>query len=167
MYYRFAKAFHLLAVLFFIVTFLYLYSGLPEKVVLDMDESGKALKTISRDMFFYIGIGVFVILNLLLITPAKLIETKSSSNLRKLFKVGDPYRDYILSWIYSFVGIINISIVVIAFYIHNINGSPELGSGNKSQFLLYILPVFFVIWIVMLFVILSKKLRQVKSPSEK
>ncbi|MDN3670911.1 DNA topoisomerase IV [Echinicola jeungdonensis] len=163
MYYRFAKAFHLLTVLFFIVTFLYLYSGLPEKVILEVDEFGEILKTISRNTFFYTGIGVFVILNLLLVTPAKMIENKTSRNLRKLFEVGDPSRDQILSWIYSFVGIINVSIVVIAFYIHNINRSLELGIENNSQFLMYVLPIFFVIWIVMLFVILTRKIRQVKS----
>ena len=67
-----------------------------------------------------------------------------------------------LTWIYSFVGIINVSIIVVAVYIFQLNGVIE-ETGRPSGFGLYVLPVLFVIWMVLLFVLLTKKMRTVQS----
>jgi len=164
MNHRFAKAFHLLSVLSFIIIFMYIYSALPEKVSFELDTEGNPLKVIGRDAFFYIGIGAFIILNVILVTPAKMIENKSTVNIRKLFQIGDPFRENMLTWIYSFVSIINVSIVIVSLYIHGLNGYLE-ETGKPSAFGLYLLPVFFLVWIIALFVILSKKMKAVKSNS--
>lgn len=159
---RFAKAFHLISVLLFIVIFMYIYAALPELVTVEMDAGGNALKQIGRDTFFYIGIGAFVVLNVLLVFPAKMIENNSTLNIRRLFPKGDPFRSNMLAWIYSFVGIINISIVILAVYIHGLNGVNE-EMVVPSGFGLYLLPVLFVVWIVALFVLLAKKVKAMKA----
>ncbi|WP_200979016.1 DNA topoisomerase IV [Echinicola sp. 20G] len=162
MNHRFAKAFHLLSVLLFIVIFMYIYSALPTQVSFEVDANGLPLKVIDKDIFFYIGIGAFVILNVLLITPAKMIENKATPNFRRLFQKGDPFKENMLAWIYSFVAVLNVSIIIIALYIHGINGIIE-EKGQPSPIGLYCIAVFFVIWIVALFVILSKKMKAVQS----
>ncbi|GAB3658531.1 hypothetical protein GCM10028791_31570 [Echinicola sediminis] len=144
---------------------MYIYSALPEQVSFELDAEGSPLKVIGRDTFFYMGIGAFVILNVLLVTPAKMIESKATFNIRKLFQNGDPFKDHMLTWIYSFVAIINVSIVIVSLYIHGLNGDIDT-FGKPSGFGLYLLPVFFLAWIIALFVILSTKMKAIKSNSE-
>ncbi|WP_215226745.1 DNA topoisomerase IV [Echinicola shivajiensis] len=162
MNYRFAKAFHLLSVFFFIAIFLYIYSALPQQVNYELGESGETLKVIDKNTFFYVGIALFILLNMVLITPAKMIENKSTVNIKKLFRNGDPFKDNMLTWFYSFASVLNISIIIIAFYVHGINGMTET-IGDRSGYGLYLIPVFFVIWIVWLFVNVSKKMNNLKS----
>ncbi|QDH80650.1 DNA topoisomerase IV [Echinicola soli] len=162
MNHRFAKAFHLITVLAFIVIFMYIYSGLPEMVGFELNEEGFAHGVMNKNIFFYIVIGIFLVLNILLVTPAKLIESGASPNIKKLFAKGDPFREQMLTWIYSFVGIINVSIIVVVMYLFQLNGTIE-ETGRPSGLGLYILPVLFVIWTVILFILLTRKMKSVQS----
>ncbi|KEO74046.1 hypothetical protein [Anditalea andensis] len=162
MYRRFAKAFHLLSVLLFVFLFMYIYAALPENVAYQIDERGFPLISISRDSFFYIGITVFLFLNFLLIIPAKLIDKQATLNLKKLFPKFEPFTDHMLGWFYSFAGVLNITVAIVALHIHGINNQNEINSSDFSLFY-YMVPLFFIVWIIMLFVILGKKLKQVRS----
>jgi len=162
MYSRFAKAFYLLSVLLFIVLFMYIYAALPEQVAYRFNELGQAVAAISRDTFFYIGLATFLVLNFILITPGKMIEKQSTMKFKRLFPVGDPFRDQILAWIYSFASIINVSTVIIAFYIHSLNNQEEIRAAEFNPFF-YMVPFFFLVWIILLFVILGNKLKQVRA----
>jgi hypothetical protein len=103
-----------------------------------------------------------VILNFVVILPAKLIENKSTKNFRRLFPTGDPFREYILTWAYSFAGIINISLSILAFFVHSINHQNEIAAGEFA-FFFYLIPVFFVVWMVGLFWILSQKFKSIQA----
>jgi hypothetical protein len=162
MYSRFAKAFHLLSVMLFVILFMYIYAALPENVAYQIDDAGMPVRSIARDTFFWIGIVTFIVLNLILLTPGKMIEKKATANLRKLFPTGDPFRDKMLGWIYSFAAVINVSTVIIAFYVHSINNQYEIRSEEFNPFF-YMIPLFFLVWIILLFVILGNKLKQVRS----
>ncbi|HSJ67120.1 MAG TPA: hypothetical protein VK921_05585 [Anditalea sp.] len=162
MYRRFAKAFHLLSVLLFIFIFMYIYASLPENVAYQVDSRGFPIESISRDSFFYIGIIVFVLLNILLIIPAKLIDKQATYNLKKLFPKHEPFTDQMLGWLYSFGAVLNITVAIIALHIHGINNQQELTSADFNPFY-YMIPIFFIVWIIALFVILGRKLKQVRS----
>jgi hypothetical protein len=156
MYYRFGKVFHFLSVLLFIFSFLYIYSALNELVVLEISEEGEVVKSMGKNTFFYSGLLIFIILNVTLLTPAKLIEHQSTKNLKKLFPIGDEFRDYMLTWIYSFIGIINFSLSIMGLYVHSINNQNEISTGSFA-FFFYLIPIFFVVWVIGLFWILLKK----------
>jgi len=156
MYYRFGKVFHFLSVVLFIFSFLYIYSALSEWVALEISEDGEVVKRMSKNSFFYTGLLVFIVLNVLLLTPAKLIEHQSTKNLKRLFPIGDEFRDYMLTWIYSFVGIVNFSLSIMGLFVHSINNQNEIGTGSFA-FFFYLIPIFFVVWIIGLFWILLKK----------
>jgi len=162
MYRRFAKAFHLLSVLLFVFIFMYIYASLPENVAYQIDNRGFPIESISRDSFFYIGIVVFLLLNFLLIIPAKLIDKQATYNLKKLFPKHEPFTDQMLGWLYSFGAILNITVAIITLHIHGINNQQELTSADFNPFY-YMVPIFFIVWIIALFVILGKKLQQVRS----
>lgn len=162
MYYRFGKVFHFLSVLIFIFVFLYTYSALPDQVIYEIDSRRGESKIMTKDSFFYIGIILFMVLNVILIIPGKLIENQSTKNLKKLFPIGDIFRDYILTWIYSFVGIINISLCIMCLFVHSLNNQNEISSG-EFNFFFYLIPIFFVVWIVGLFWILLQKFKSLQS----
>lgn len=164
MYYRFGKVFHFISILLFLFTFLYFYSAMPDIIAYELDENGYATKEISKGTFFYIGIILFAVLNFVLITPAKLIENKSTKTFRQLFPTGDVFRDYMLTWIYSFTGVINISLAIMSLFIHAINNQNEIGSGSYS-FFFYLIPILFLVWIIVLFWILLQKFNAIRNNS--
>lgn len=161
MYYRFGKVFHVLSSLFFVFMLLYTYAALPDFVAYEITEGGSPVKGMGKSSYFYSAIALFLFLNLVLIIPAKLIENQSTANLKKLFPTGDVFRDYMLTWIYSFVGILNVSLCIMALFVHSINNQNEIGTGSFAVFF-YLVPIFFVVWIVGLFWILIQKFKSVQ-----
>lgn len=161
MYYRFGKVFHFLSILLFIFVFLYTYSALPDLVGFEQDENGEFTKSGTKSTFFYIGIIAFALLNLLLALPAKMIEKQSTPNLKRLFPKGDTITDYLVAWMYSFMGIINISLSIMSLFVHAINNQNEIGTSSFS-FFFYLVPVLFVVWIIALFWILLQKFKSIQ-----
>lgn len=164
MYYRFGKAIYLLGVLLFIFVLLYFYSALPERVSIQMNEQGVSSWNLEKSVFFYGMIFCFLIFNGLVLLPPKLLETKSHQGLRKIFPVGDVYRDYFLAWFYSFGFILNFSLGLMVFYAHSINNQNEIASSDYNVFF-YSIPVLFLIWVIGFFLILLGKFKQVQQNS--
>jgi hypothetical protein len=161
MYFRFGKVFHFFSVLLFIFSFLFIYASLSEQVAYAIDEQGAVLKQISKESFFYIGIIFFVVLNVLIIFPGKMVENQSTKNIKRLFPVGDPSRNHLLIWIYSFAGIINISLSIMMLFVKSINHQNEISMSAFSVFF-YLIPVLFVVWIIALFWVLLEKFKSVQ-----
>ncbi|WP_439481532.1 DNA topoisomerase IV [Cyclobacterium plantarum] len=162
MYTRFAKVFYFLSIGLFLFLLLYVYAALPEFATYVVNEAGMPLKQVSKDSFFYGTVALFLVYNLLLIIPAKLIEMKINVSLKRLFPVGDPYRDKMLSWIYSFIGILNIATAVLVFYIHSLSNQNEISSSEFS-FFFYLAPVLMLVWVLVLFYLLAGKMKQVRT----
>ncbi|WP_194775824.1 DNA topoisomerase IV [Pararhodonellum marinum] len=159
MYYRFGKVAHVLSIFFFLFVLIYIYSALTEMVAYEVTETGYPLKEVGKSTFFYLSIGVFVLFNLILTFPAKMIEKQATPNLKRIFPRGEPFRDHILAWIYSFLGILNVSLGLIVFYFHSLNNQNEISSG-EFNFFFYLIPIFFVVWFVGLALIISKRFKQ-------
>jgi hypothetical protein len=164
MYYRFGKAIYLFGVLLFVFVLLYFYSALPERVSVQMDSLGNSSWDIEKGVFFYVMIFCFVLLNGLVLLPPKLLETKSHQGLRRIFPVGDVFRDYFLTWFYSFGFIINLSLGLMVFYAHSINNQNEIASSDYNVFF-YSIPVLFLVWVIGFFLILLGKFKQVQQNS--
>ena len=161
MYYRFGKVFHFFSVLFFISVFLVIYSSLSDQVAYAIDEEGMVLKQIPKETFFYFGLVLFVLLNILVVLPAKMVENQSLPSLKKLFPKGEPFLDQMLGWAYSFGAILNVSLAILAFFVDRINHQNEINSG-EFMFFFYLIPVFFVVWMIALFWILAQKFKSVQ-----
>ncbi len=162
MYTRLAKVFYFISVFFFIVGFLYIYASLPEKVTYELSGDGSTGKELGRDTFFFIAMGTFVVLNLLIVVPAKMAENNFSLRVRKLLRVGDPFRDQMLSWVYSFAGIFNVNLIILSLYVSRINSFV----GNQSgwfDFIYYLGPLLLLLWILGLFFLLGKRIKQIQS----
>jgi hypothetical protein len=162
MYRRLSKAFYVLTILFFLLAFLYIYSASPEFVTYELSDRGLPLKQFSKEIFFYLFVGVFLVANVLLMLPAKMIEIQYTPMLRRVFPRGEIFREQVVSWFYSFAAILNISTVILIFYLHSITNQNEI-SSSEFNFFFYLMPVLISLWIIGFFYILAQRIRQVKS----
>lgn len=161
MYSRLTKAFYFLSIFFFLIVLMFIYSSSPEFVTYELSDRGLPLKQISKELFFYLFLGIFVVSNVLLIVPAKLIELQYNLTLKKLFPKGGRFREMMLVWIYSFAGMVNFSSIILVFYLHRITHIEEFRNSSFS-FFFYLVPIIFVGWILGLFYILIQKMKEVK-----
>ncbi|MFC3414735.1 DNA topoisomerase IV [Algoriphagus hitonicola] len=162
MYHRFGKAFYYFSIVIFLFMLLYFYSGMGEQVIYDLAESESGGGRIGKNTLFYGLIGFFIVLNVIAIFPAKMLETKTHQKLHRIFPLGDPYRDYILTWFYSFGGVLNVSLGIMALYFHAINNQEGI-SSDYFNFFFYLIPVLLVAWIIGLFALFVGKAKQLKS----
>tara|TARA_R110002096_G_scaffold163740_7_gene331278 strand:- start:80 stop:577 length:498 start_codon:yes stop_codon:yes gene_type:complete len=162
MYTRFAKFFYFLSIGMFLFVFLYAYASMPDFATYEQNSKGLPMKQLSKENFFYITVIIFFIYNVLLIIPGKMIEMKSNSSLLRLFPVGDKYRDRILAWIYSFIGVLNVCTCIMVFFIHSLTNQNEIKSTEYNVFF-YLVPLLLIIWVMGLFFILVGKMKQVKT----
>ncbi len=162
MYYRFGKVFHFLSALLFIFVFLYTYSALPDFVSYQFDMEANMVDGVTKNTFFYTGIILFVVLNVAMIVPAKLVENQSTPTIKRLFPIGEEFRDHMMTWIYSFAGIINVSLSILCLFVHSINNQNEIESSSFN-FFFYLVPIFFVVWILGLFWILLQRFKAVQT----
>lgn len=161
MYYRFGNAFYYLSILTFLFFLLYFYSALPEQVGIRVDESGNINRNWEKGTFFYSMIGAFLLLNAISLFTPKSLETKTNQKMHRVFPIGDPFRDYILAWFYSFAGLINLSLGLLVFYVHAINNQEEIAAGSFS-FWFFLMPTLLFVWVVGLFVLLVGKFKSVQ-----
>lgn len=161
MYSRLAKVFFFTTILFFVVAFLYVYASLPEKVTYEINEQQNTLKEMSRNVFFFVTLAILMGANLLIVVPAKMVENQVLTKTKGLFKKGSPFRESMLTWIYSFGGIFNVNLVVLLWYILLLNSFVKNESSGFS-IIFYLVPLLLVGWIVALFVLLGKKIQQVQ-----
>jgi hypothetical protein len=106
-------------------------------------------------------VAAFVILNGIVLFTPKSLETKSNKKLHRIFPIGDSYRDYLLTWFYSFGGMVNLSLALLVFYVHSINNQEEIAS-EQFNFFFYLIPSLLVLWVVGLFALLGGKFKQVQ-----
>ncbi len=161
MYYRFGKVFYFVSILLFVFFLLYFYSALTETVGLSIGENGTVDRVVEKGTFFYGMISAFLVLNAITLFTPKSLETKSNKKLHRIFPIGDPFRDYILTWFYSFGGIINLSLALVVFFVHSIN-NQEVIATNQFSFFFYLMPALLALWVIGLVVLLVGKFKQIQ-----
>ena len=158
MYYRFGKVFYFFSVLVFLFALLYFYAAIPEQIGFRLDDQGILLRDFAKSTFFYgLALGFFI-LNLITIYTPKTLETKANRKLHRLFPIGDPYRDYLLAWFYSFGGWVKLSLSLAALFVYAINNQDEI-SASSFAFWFFLMPIILFVWVVALFVLLFKKFK--------
>ncbi|MDX5339337.1 MAG: DNA topoisomerase IV [Cyclobacteriaceae bacterium] len=161
MYYRFGKAFYFFSILAFVFLLVYFYSAMPEKIGVTIDDNGNLIRSWEKGTFFYGMIGAFLFLNAVVLFPPKSLETKSNKRFHRVFPLGDPYRDYILTWFFSFGGIINFSLGIFVFYIHSVNNQEAEAAGDFSLWF-YLIPTILMIWVIGLFLLFVGKFKSIR-----
>lgn len=161
MYYRFGKVFYFFSVMVFLFALLYFYAALPEQIGFRLEDQGVLLRDYAKSTFFYGFALIFLALNLVTVYTPKTLETKTNLKLHRLFPIGDPFRDYILAWFYSFGGWVNLSLSLAAVFVHAIN-NQDIIDASAYNFWYFLMPVVLFIWVGALFVLLLKKFKSTK-----
>lgn len=164
MYYRFGKVFYFFSILLFLLTLLFWYAALPAMVGFQVDELGTVIQEFEKSSFFYTMAATFLILNLLVMYLPKSLETKANRKLHRFFPLGDPFRDYLLLWFYSFGGWVNLGLVLTGLFVHVINKQDDLGI-EAYRLWFFLLPLVLMSWIIGLFVLLVKKFKTAQQAS--
>ena len=144
--------------LVFLIALLYFYAALPEQIGFRLDDQGSLLRDFAKSTFFYGLAFGFLVLNLVTIYTPKTLETKANRKLHRLFPIGDPYRDYLLAWFYSFGGWVNLSLALAGLFVHAIN-NQEVISASAYNLWFLLMPVVLFVWVVALFALLFKKFK--------
>jgi hypothetical protein len=158
MFYRFGKVFYFTSVLVFLFTLLYFYAALPEQIGFWIDDQGSILRDYAKSTFFYLLAVGFLVLNLVTIYTPKTLETKTNRKLHRIFPLGDPFRDYLLAWFYSFGAWVNLSLALAALYVHAINNQEELSAASYNLWF-FLMPIILFVWVGGLFVLLFRKFK--------
>ena len=158
MYYRFGKVFYFFSVLVFLFALLYFYAALPEQIGFSLDEQGTVVRDFAKSTFFYALVLGFLVLNLVTIYTPKTLETKTNRKLHRIFPIGDPFRDYLLTWFYSFGGWVNLSLALSGLFVHAINNQEVLSAASYNLWF-YLMPIILFVWVGGLFVLLFKKFK--------
>ncbi|MCC5920738.1 MAG: hypothetical protein LAT68_10605 [Cyclobacteriaceae bacterium] len=136
-----------LSMLLFLAIFLYAYSFLPDRVAISVDTEGVKDTFITKDQFFYFGIGAFVISNLLFAAMANIVQ--SSAIRANSFLHSEEFRDQVYSWLISFNFAMNMFFASIGAYLSFFNNSEYL-PGKSYGYITYFGIAFVLIWLLLL-----------------
>lgn len=123
------KAVWFLSLMGFMVIFMYIYASLPEKVVI---QEGLEAVSISRNMLFYLTLGIVTIINVLVFMISKLYGTRN-----------EPFS----IWFYGQIIVLNFFLITVLGYFNVLN-SGERFEYERLGVVIYGSIVLIVIWAI-------------------
>jgi magnesium-transporting ATPase (P-type) len=147
-----------LTIIIFTIVFFYIYAYLDSKVGYDYNEYGKITASISKDQYFYVGITVFMLINILLWSIGKvwLIERKGDNEWSVDFK------EKLRAWMLGFAAVVNVFAITILTYLLFINFNDGMLAIRYGS-IVYLGIALIVGWAGLLFFILLHKVNSYKS----
>jgi predicted transporter len=128
---------------------MYIYAGMPEKIALFSDVDGNPQNFISRNSFFYISLGVIVIVNGLFITYnyfAKTVKNESTSQ----------YMDSLRVWSNGLLALVNIFFITALIFLSAFNSLERLDLYNIGLIIYVALGLIFL-WTLGIIRVLMQK----------
>ncbi len=144
MTFKILNAFRILSIILLVVVFFYSYAGLPEQVLVLLDEKSNPLHYMGKDAFFYSTLVFFIIANALFYALA-FISNKSVSKMAQLMG----------KHVLLLVIIINIFFCVALTFIAILNGKENFDYSSFAPFI-YSSFALFVLWALAFIISLLK-----------
>ncbi len=155
---KFIKFFQILSIIAFLPVLIFVYSYLPEQIILTSDRLGYLGSFISREIFFYSVLFLFAISNLLCISlgrALKQLPARQSITGTAVF-YNQASKEGIIAWLKSFCIILNSLFIFGTVYIGMLN-NDEANQGTQYNFLLYIGPILVLIWFLLFVFIIIRR----------
>lgn len=145
------RALWLVSLLAFVISYLFTYSTLPEVISVGLKQSGVAFIRLGRETYFYLGIGILLITNIVLFSLAKLLDRMPVNTPDKFsfFHGKEDFKDNVMKWLYSLMAILNMFFIAVSVFIWAFNSNQVTDLFNFG-FILYLWPVLMLIWLAML-----------------
>lgn len=126
------------------------YAYLPENIGIHADNSGAADQFVKKETFFYAGLIIFVISNIVSFYFIRVLDSVPSST--SFYFKNPAFKSKITSWFAGFVTMVNLFLVIAVSYIAMFNSQAY--QIEKYNYLLYLIPVLFagsMIWLILIF----------------
>lgn len=136
MTFKITNALRYISIIVLTIVFFISYAGLPEKVLLFIDESGNPIQYVLKNYFFYGTLTILIITNALLYILA-IILNKSIINLSQL----------IANYLLSLSIIINVFFSVALTFLGILNGQENFDYSSFAPFI-YFSQGLFVVWLL-------------------
>lgn len=146
---KFVKLFWVFSLVGFLGALLFSYTSIPEKVDIALGSTMVSSIFLSRDVFFYLMVGIMVFTNATLLTMAKVLNIIP-------VKTHVGFTEGIINWLGSFSVILNlfysITALIVGFY-----NNPAYNSSTHYNYLAYIGLVLILVWVLGLVYVLAQK----------
>lgn len=135
---------------------LFVYANLPEQVGLLFDRVGNATYALEKGTFFYLTIGLVLLLNFISTLFTTLMSRVPVSS-ERFFFLNDRFKENFLVWLGSLSSVMNLFFIfVVAFIgIYN-NGDPQLIASYG--YLAYLGQFLVLAWVISIVVIILKRI---------
>ena len=143
--------------LIFFAAFLLSYAYLPELVGIHATDAGVADEFISKETFFYSGLLIFVVCNLVAFFFSRVMNSIPYES--GIYFRSEIYKDNILGWFAGFMAIVNIFLALGAAYITLFN-NQDTSHISRFNSLVLIAPLLAVISLVWLAYIVRNRHQQ-------
>lgn len=136
MTFKITNTVRILSIIALVIVFFVSYAGLPEQVLVLLDEKGAPIQYVTRNLFFYTSLAFIVLSNVLLyVLPAMLIGYN-----RKVLSL-------VANYLVVLCALINIFISVGLSFIGILNGRENFDYSNFAPFF-YLSIGLFVVWVI-------------------
>ena len=126
------------------------YASVPEQVAFHTDLQGQPDQFVNRETFFYLALGIFVVVNIICFIFARMLQTIPST--ATLFYRSELFKQRISAWFSSFTTVINIFLICAVAYLSLFNTQGDYYIG-QFYWILFVAPVLLasiVIWLLIL-----------------
>jgi hypothetical protein len=136
---KFLRVFTSFSIIVFLIVLLAVYAYLPEPVGIFFSEKGKIINEISRNTFFYLSAGGFILIQLIFYLFKKLVVKNGS------FSKG---RNGLEAWFRGMFLAVNIFLILMILYFGFANNTMDF---SYTSILLFAIagPVILVIWFLL------------------
>lgn len=152
--------FWVISLIAFLGAFVAVYSFLPQEVAINSDAGGRANQFVTKEVFFYGGIGFFLMTNIVLYLFSHLINMEATRlQARGAGQSGlYTFRNKLAVWVKGLTILINLFFISLTLFIGVFNTS-EVGTFDYVL-LIYLVPVLITGWLIYLGVIISGAVRR-------
>lgn len=154
--YKVIRVFWILSLVGFLVAFLITYSNIEEFVRIKFQVETAGI-TIGRNLFFYLGLGIFLVINILLYIFARILRNLPKPQPEQSLWLADLHlRTRLINWLLSFALVFNLLLIVAVFLIGNLSDSLVRDNISLNGWL-YTTGAFFTVWMVALLFIFARR----------
>ena len=131
--------------LLFLLFFFYSYAAAPEQLSISFGQPDQ--NVITKETYFYLGIGLFLLTNISFYLASKLMKLRSPDK---------PLYFYLRQWLRSFAGLSNLFLIILLVLL-GLSNSEENFDLTHYDFLIYFGPIPLVAWLGLLVFLLFRQ----------
>ncbi len=140
----------------FLVAFLSTYANIEEAIKLKLNKESETI-TIGRDLFFYLSIAIFLVVNIVMYIFARILRKLPAPQPHQNLWLAKPVlRQRLINWLLSFALVFNLLFIFAIVLIGNMSDMYARGNITFNVWV-YSTGIFFAIWMIALLFIFARK----------